>query len=78
MLPLKTGGKDNGKPGLRADDGPDYHAAFAVDPDGYRIEAYAPPRSEKLRGARETLPAPHAGKDFSTLGAAAGCCCASR
>jgi catechol 2,3-dioxygenase-like lactoylglutathione lyase family enzyme len=31
---LGTGGRDNGKPG------PDYYAAFVVDPDGYRIEAY--------------------------------------
>lgn len=37
---LKTGGTDNGKPGLRADYGPKYYAAFVVDPDGYRIEAY--------------------------------------
>jgi catechol 2,3-dioxygenase-like lactoylglutathione lyase family enzyme len=37
---LKAGGKDNGKPGVRADYGPKYYAAFAVDPDGYRIEAY--------------------------------------
>jgi catechol 2,3-dioxygenase-like lactoylglutathione lyase family enzyme len=37
---LAAGGKDNGKPGLRADYGPNYYAAFAVDPDGYRIEAY--------------------------------------
>jgi catechol 2,3-dioxygenase-like lactoylglutathione lyase family enzyme len=37
---LKAGGKDNGKPGVRADYGPNYYAAFAVDPDGYRIEAY--------------------------------------
>ena len=37
---LATGGKDNGRPGLRADYGPNYYAAFAVDPDGYRIEAY--------------------------------------
>jgi hypothetical protein len=37
---LKAGGRDNGKPGLRADCGPDYYAAFLVDPDGYRIEAY--------------------------------------
>lgn len=37
---LKTGGTDNGKPGLRADYGPDYYAAFAIDPDGYRLEAY--------------------------------------
>jgi catechol 2,3-dioxygenase-like lactoylglutathione lyase family enzyme len=37
---LGAGGKDNGKPGLRADYGPDYYAAFVVDPDGYRLEAY--------------------------------------
>jgi catechol 2,3-dioxygenase-like lactoylglutathione lyase family enzyme len=37
---LRTGGRDNGKPGLRADYGADYYAAFVVDPDGYRIEAY--------------------------------------
>ena len=37
---LRTGGRDNGKPGLRADYGPDYYAAFAIDPDGYRLEAY--------------------------------------
>jgi catechol 2,3-dioxygenase-like lactoylglutathione lyase family enzyme len=37
---LKAGGKDNGKPGVRADYGPKYYAAFAIDPDGYRVEAY--------------------------------------
>jgi catechol 2,3-dioxygenase-like lactoylglutathione lyase family enzyme len=37
---LRAGGSDNGRPGLRADYGPDYYAAFVVDPDGYRIEAY--------------------------------------
>jgi catechol 2,3-dioxygenase-like lactoylglutathione lyase family enzyme len=37
---LGAGGQDNGEPGLRADYGPNYYAAFAVDPDGYRIEAY--------------------------------------
>ena len=37
---LAAGGKDNGKPGLRADYGDSYYAAFVVDPDGYRIEAY--------------------------------------
>jgi catechol 2,3-dioxygenase-like lactoylglutathione lyase family enzyme len=37
---LAAGGRDNGKPGLRADYGANYYAAFAVDPDGYRIEAY--------------------------------------
>ena len=37
---LKAGGRDNGKPGVRADYSPDYYAAFVVDPDGYRLEAY--------------------------------------
>ena len=37
---LKAGGKDNGKPGVRADYSPQYYAAFVIDPDGYRIEAY--------------------------------------
>ena len=37
---LAHGGRDNGKPGLRKDYGPSYYAAFVVDPDGYRLEAY--------------------------------------
>jgi catechol 2,3-dioxygenase-like lactoylglutathione lyase family enzyme len=37
---LAAGGRDNGKPGLRADYGANYYAAFAIDPDGYRLEAY--------------------------------------
>jgi catechol 2,3-dioxygenase-like lactoylglutathione lyase family enzyme len=37
---LGAGGTDNGAPGLRPDYGAGYYAAFAVDPDGYRIEAY--------------------------------------
>ena len=37
---LENAGRDNGAPGLRVDYGPDYYAAFVVDPDGYRIEAY--------------------------------------
>jgi catechol 2,3-dioxygenase-like lactoylglutathione lyase family enzyme len=37
---LRAGGCDNGRPGLRSDYGPNYYAAFVVDPDGYRIEAY--------------------------------------
>jgi catechol 2,3-dioxygenase-like lactoylglutathione lyase family enzyme len=37
---LAAGGSDNGGPGLRPDYGPGYYAAFVVDPDGYRIEAY--------------------------------------
>ena len=37
---LKSGGGDNGAPGIRADYGSNYYAAFVTDPDGYRIEAY--------------------------------------
>jgi catechol 2,3-dioxygenase-like lactoylglutathione lyase family enzyme len=37
---LEAGGRDHGGPGLRADYGANYYAAFAIDPDGYRIEAY--------------------------------------
>ena len=37
---LKSGGKDNGKPGPRSSYGDNYYAAFVIDPDGYRIEAY--------------------------------------
>jgi len=37
---LAAGGRDNGTPGLRADYGANYYAAFVIDPDGYRLEAY--------------------------------------
>ncbi|MBS0245581.1 MAG: VOC family protein [Proteobacteria bacterium] len=37
---LKNGGTDNGAPGLRKDYGDNYYAAFVIDPDGYRLEAY--------------------------------------
>jgi catechol 2,3-dioxygenase-like lactoylglutathione lyase family enzyme len=37
---LAEGGRDNGGPGLRADYGAGYYAAFVVDPDGYRVEAH--------------------------------------
>jgi catechol 2,3-dioxygenase-like lactoylglutathione lyase family enzyme len=40
---LHAGGQDNGAPGLRPVYGPDYYAAFVIDPDGYRIEAYYGP-----------------------------------
>lgn len=36
---LRTGGVDNGAPGLREDYGDHYYAAFLIDPDGHRIEA---------------------------------------
>jgi len=37
---LAAGGHDNGGPGLRTDYGDNYYAAFVIDPDGYRLEAY--------------------------------------
>lgn len=41
---LASGGRDNGAPGIRSDYGAGYYAAYLVDPDGYRIEAYFPER----------------------------------
>ena len=37
---LANGGEDNGAPGLRPDYGQFYYAAFLIDPDGYRLEAF--------------------------------------
>jgi catechol 2,3-dioxygenase-like lactoylglutathione lyase family enzyme len=37
---LAAGGRDNGAPGVRTAYAPDYYAAFVLDPDGYRLEAY--------------------------------------
>lgn len=37
---VDAGGSSNGKPGVRSDYGDDYYAAYLIDPDGYRIEAY--------------------------------------
>jgi catechol 2,3-dioxygenase-like lactoylglutathione lyase family enzyme len=42
---LAAGGRDNGRPGPRPDYGPDYYAAFVIDPDGYRLEAYCSSRA---------------------------------
>jgi catechol 2,3-dioxygenase-like lactoylglutathione lyase family enzyme len=36
-------GVDEGTPGLRPHYGPDYYAAFVLDPDGYKLEAKHPP-----------------------------------
>lgn len=36
---LEAGGRDNGPPGVRADYGPSYYAAFLIDPDGNNVEA---------------------------------------
>ncbi|ABC90071.1 probable lactoylglutathione lyase protein [Rhizobium etli CFN 42] len=37
---IASGGTDNGEPGIRPDYGRFYYAAFVIDPDGYRLEAY--------------------------------------
>ena len=37
---MRSGGEDNGKPGIREDYTQPYYAAFVVDPSGYRLEAY--------------------------------------
>jgi len=42
---LASGGRDNGRPGLRADYGTGYYAAYLIDPDGYRVEAYCAERA---------------------------------
>jgi catechol 2,3-dioxygenase-like lactoylglutathione lyase family enzyme len=36
---MRAGGSDNGPPGPRPQYGPEYFAAFVVDPDGHRLEA---------------------------------------
>jgi N-acetylglutamate synthase len=36
---IAAGGTDNGGPGWRPQYGPDYFAAFVVDPEGHRLEA---------------------------------------
>jgi catechol 2,3-dioxygenase-like lactoylglutathione lyase family enzyme len=36
---LEKGGSDDGAPGPRPEYGPDYYAAFVIDPDGNRLEA---------------------------------------
>ena len=37
---VKAGGTDNGAPGPRPQYGENYYAAFIIDPDGFRLEAY--------------------------------------
>jgi catechol 2,3-dioxygenase-like lactoylglutathione lyase family enzyme len=58
---IAAGGKDNGKPGVRADYHPTYYAAFVLDADGHNLEAvcHAPPRGRRApaRGAKKKAPA---------------------
>ncbi len=46
---LAAGGLDNGSPGLRPRYGPNYYAAFVLDPDGYRLEAVFDEPLQELR-----------------------------
>jgi len=39
QIAMEFGASSNGDPGLREHYGPDYYAAFIIDPDGHRIEA---------------------------------------
>ena len=36
---IAAGGRDNGPPGPRPQDHPNYYGAFVLDPDGHNIEA---------------------------------------
>lgn len=36
---LEAGGRDHGAPGIRGAYGPNYYAAFLLDPDGNNVEA---------------------------------------
>ena len=36
---MRSGGRDNGAPGLRPNYGPGYYAAYVYDPDGNNLEA---------------------------------------
>jgi catechol 2,3-dioxygenase-like lactoylglutathione lyase family enzyme len=36
---VTAGAKDNGPPGLRPSDHPNYYGAFVIDPSGHNIEA---------------------------------------
>jgi catechol 2,3-dioxygenase-like lactoylglutathione lyase family enzyme len=62
---MAHGGADDGAPGPRPDYGPDYYAAFVIDPDGNRLEATlimkpavkAAPKKKKAKKAVKAAPA---------------------
>jgi len=43
---LAAGGSDNGPPGIRANYGPNYYAAFVIGPDGHNVEAVCHARGD--------------------------------
>lgn len=47
---MRSGGKDNGPPGIRKDYHPNYYGAFVLDPDGHNVEAvcHRPERPAKV------------------------------
>lgn len=50
---LAHGGVDDGAPGPRPDYGPDYYAAFVIDPDGNRLEAVLTPKPVAAKPAKK-------------------------
>jgi catechol 2,3-dioxygenase-like lactoylglutathione lyase family enzyme len=52
---LAFGGVDQGRPGLRAQYGSDYYAAFVLDPDGYKLEAKHPPPDPSCKPVPSSL-----------------------
>jgi len=44
---LLHGARDNGPPGPRSPYGPNYYAAFVIDPDGHRLEAVHNPSPDR-------------------------------
>ncbi len=56
---LLAGGIDDGPPGLREHYGPDYFAAFVVDPEGHRLEAVC---SGAAQGPAQAEPQQHAAR----------------
>jgi catechol 2,3-dioxygenase-like lactoylglutathione lyase family enzyme len=48
---LAAGGKDNGKPGVRAQYDPDYYAAYVLDPEGNNLEAVCHQAPKRRRAA---------------------------
>lgn len=59
---IEKGATDDGAPGPRPDYGPDYYAAFVVDPDGNRLEAVltlapAPAKTKKTAAKKSAAKA---------------------
>jgi catechol 2,3-dioxygenase-like lactoylglutathione lyase family enzyme len=75
---LSSGGKDNGKPGLRPDYAKGYYAAFLFDPDGNNVEAVAHgefvERMDQrfLEAVASQQPHPSLGVDAETYGRIVG------